>query len=126
MGLKITFGIGYMIGSSFKEEWCTFSRNHFAGSSAQMVSTKPGLTSTQQTSYTRIIATGFTTLVMTRNLGSTMAILIYIFETNWMVTLQEILTSHIFGLEFPRVHNVSAHFIPHVAYLPSRQGFRQT
>ena len=55
-----------------------------------------------------------------------MAVLINVFETNWMVTLQEILTSHIFGLEFPRVHNVSAHFIPHVTYLPSRQGFRQT
>lgn len=55
-----------------------------------------------------------------------MAILINVFEINWRVTLQEILTSHIFGLEFPRVHNVSAHFIPHVTYLPSRQGFRQT
>ena len=81
--LEFTLGIGYMIGSSFKEEWCTFSRNHFAGSSAQMVSTEPGLRSTQQTSYTRIITTGFTTLVMTRKFWSTMTILIYMFETNW-------------------------------------------
>ena len=77
--LNFTLGIGYMIGSGFKEEWCTFSRNHFAGSSAQMVSAELGLTSTQQTSYPRIIATGFTTLVMTKKFGSTMAILIYMF-----------------------------------------------
>ena len=65
-----------MIGSSFKDEWCPFSRNHFAGFSTQMVSAKLGLTSTQQTSNTSIIATGFTTLVMTKKLGLTMAILI--------------------------------------------------
>jgi hypothetical protein len=115
-----------MTGSDFKDEWCPFTRDHFAHSSAQVVSTKLGSTSTQQTSCTSIIATGFTTLVMTRKFGSTMAILINVFEINWMATLQEILTSHIFGLEFPRMHNVSAHFIPHVTYLPSRQGFRQT
>jgi len=40
-----------------------------------------------------------------------------------ITTLQEILTSHILGLELPRLHNVSAHFIPHVTYLASRQGF---
>ena len=71
-----------MIGSSFKDEWCPFSRNHFAGSSTQMESAELGLTSTQQTSCTSIIATGFTTLVMTRKLGSTMAILINMFEIN--------------------------------------------
>ena len=122
---EFTLAIGNMIRSSFKEEWCPFGRNHFAGFSAQVVSAEPGLASTQQTSCTSIIATGFTTLVMTRKLGSTMAILVNMFEINWMVTLQEMLTSHILGLEFPRRHNVSAHFIPHVIYLPSRQGFPQ-
>jgi len=121
-------GIGNMIGSSFKDEWCPFSRNRSAGSPTQMVSAELGLTPTQQTSCTSIIATGFTTLVITRKLGSTMAILINMSEitSSWMATLQEILTSHIFGLEFPCVHNVSAHFIPHVIYLPSREGIRQT
>ena len=64
-----------MIGLGFKDEWCPFSRNHFACSSAQLVSAEPGLTSTQQTSCTSIIATGFTTLVITRKFESTMAVL---------------------------------------------------
>ena len=31
-----------------------------------------------------------------------------------------------FGLEFPRLYNLSAHVIPHVTYFPLRQGFWQT
>ena len=78
-----------MTGSSFKHERGPFSRNHFAGPSAQMVSAELGLRSTQQTSSTSIITTGSSTLVMTRKFGSTMAILINVFKINWMVALQE-------------------------------------
>ena len=52
-----------------------------------------------------------------------MAILISMFGIKLIVILQEILTSHIFELKLPRVHNVIVHFIPHVTDLPSQQGF---
>ena len=42
-----------------------------------------------------------------------------------MVTLQEILTSHICELELPCMHNLSVHFIPHVTNLLSQQGFQR-
>ena len=39
-----------------------------------------------------------------------------------IATLQEILTSHIFELELPCLHNLIVHITPHVTNLPSRQG----
>ena len=77
--IGITFVIGKMTASDFKDEWCPFRHNSLAHSSAEMVSANPGTAPTYQTSRIRIIATGFTTLVMTRKLGSTMTILINMF-----------------------------------------------
>ena len=85
--LKFTFIMNSMTQLGFKNEWCPFSRNLFARSSAKRVSTKLGSTSTQQTSFSGIIATGLTTLVMTRNLGSAMAILISVFGINWKTNI---------------------------------------
>jgi len=73
----LNFIMNSMTQLGFKNEWCPFSRNLFARSSAKRVSTKLGSASTQQTSCSGIIATGLTTLVMTRNFGSAMAIITY-------------------------------------------------
>ena len=39
---NFTFVKGNMTGSDFKDEWCPFRRNHFARSSAEMVSAEHG------------------------------------------------------------------------------------
>ena len=75
MSLEFTLIIGNMTRSGFQNKWCPFRRNLFARSSAQVVSAKLGSAPTQQTGRTSIIAAGFTTLVITSNFGSAMAIL---------------------------------------------------